>query len=60
MMANSPPVVVNTDTLDGSPYVNGTEGEIEYEEITLERVSSAEFTHKTYFFNPKSKNVVTL
>ncbi|XP_074527658.1 disks large homolog 4 isoform X5 [Halichoeres trimaculatus] len=36
---NTPPVVVNTDTLDGSPYVNGTEGEIEYEEITLERVS---------------------
>uniref|UniRef100_A0A4W5R6X3 Disks large homologue 1 N-terminal PEST domain-containing protein n=1 Tax=Hucho hucho TaxID=62062 RepID=A0A4W5R6X3_9TELE len=38
-LGNSPPVVVNTDTLDGSPYVNGTEGEIEYEEITLERVS---------------------
>ncbi|KAK1787735.1 hypothetical protein P4O66_016218 [Electrophorus voltai] len=40
IMANSPPVVVNTDTLDGSPYVNGTEGEIEYEEITLERGNS--------------------
>uniref|UniRef100_A0A8C2FSK5 Discs, large homolog 4a (Drosophila) n=1 Tax=Cyprinus carpio TaxID=7962 RepID=A0A8C2FSK5_CYPCA len=39
-MANSPPVVVNTDTLDGSPYVNGAEGEIEYEEITLERGNS--------------------
>ncbi|XP_031428347.1 disks large homolog 4 isoform X2 [Clupea harengus] len=38
--ANSPPMVVNTDTLDGSPYVNGTEGEIEYEEITLERGNS--------------------
>ncbi|XP_052376881.1 disks large homolog 4-like isoform X3 [Oncorhynchus keta] len=37
---NSPPVMVNTDTLDGSPYVNGTEGEIEYEEITLERGNS--------------------
>ncbi|XP_056450492.1 disks large homolog 4 [Gadus chalcogrammus] len=37
---NSPPMVVNTDTLDGSPYVNGTEGEIEYEEITLERGNS--------------------
>ncbi|XP_041707190.1 disks large homolog 4 isoform X3 [Coregonus clupeaformis] len=37
---NSPPVVVNTDTLDGSPYINGTEGEIEYEEITLERGNS--------------------
>uniref|UniRef100_A0A8C4YZI6 Disks large homolog 4 n=1 Tax=Gadus morhua TaxID=8049 RepID=A0A8C4YZI6_GADMO len=33
-------MVVNTDTLDGSPYVNGTEGEIEYEEITLERGNS--------------------
>ncbi|XP_009300298.1 disks large homolog 4 isoform X7 [Danio rerio] len=40
IMANSPPVVVNTDTLDGSPYVNGAEGEIEYEEITLERGNS--------------------
>uniref|UniRef100_A0A672PIK7 Discs large MAGUK scaffold protein 4 n=1 Tax=Sinocyclocheilus grahami TaxID=75366 RepID=A0A672PIK7_SINGR len=39
-LANSPPVVVNTDTLDGSPYVNGAEGEIEYEEITLERGNS--------------------
>ncbi|KAG9346424.1 hypothetical protein JZ751_006735 [Albula glossodonta] len=38
--ANSPPVVVNTDTLDGSPYVNGTDGEVEYEEITLERGNS--------------------
>nr|XP_029510778.1 disks large homolog 4-like [Oncorhynchus nerka] len=40
IMGNSPPVMVNTDTLDGSPYVNGTEGEIEYEEITLERGNS--------------------
>uniref|UniRef100_A0A3B3ZU99 Uncharacterized protein n=1 Tax=Periophthalmus magnuspinnatus TaxID=409849 RepID=A0A3B3ZU99_9GOBI len=39
-LGNTPPVVVNTDTLDGSPYVNGTEGEIEYEEITLERGNS--------------------
>ncbi|XP_059912744.1 disks large homolog 4 isoform X7 [Gadus macrocephalus] len=39
-LGNSPPMVVNTDTLDGSPYVNGTEGEIEYEEITLERGNS--------------------
>uniref|UniRef100_A0A8C1KCU1 Discs, large homolog 4a (Drosophila) n=1 Tax=Cyprinus carpio TaxID=7962 RepID=A0A8C1KCU1_CYPCA len=39
-LGNSPPVVVNTDTLDGSPYVNGAEGEIEYEEITLERGNS--------------------
>ncbi|XP_056601597.1 disks large homolog 4 isoform X5 [Triplophysa dalaica] len=40
IVGNSPPVVVNTDTLDGSPYVNGAEGEIEYEEITLERGNS--------------------
>ncbi|XP_061089591.1 disks large homolog 4-like isoform X1 [Conger conger] len=39
-LANSPPVVVNTETLDGSPYVNGTDGEVEYEEITLERGNS--------------------
>ncbi|XP_069042888.1 disks large homolog 4-like isoform X8 [Lepisosteus oculatus] len=39
-LANSPPVVVNTDTIDGSPYVNGTDGEVEYEEITLERGNS--------------------
>ncbi|XP_067879680.1 disks large homolog 1-like [Heterodontus francisci] len=35
--ANSPPVIVNTDSLDAPPYINGTDGEIEYEEITLER-----------------------
>ncbi|XP_068785428.1 disks large homolog 4-like, partial [Struthio camelus] len=35
--ANSPPVIVNTDTLEAPAYVNGTEGEMEYEEITLER-----------------------
>ncbi|KAJ8275468.1 hypothetical protein COCON_G00072200 [Conger conger] len=40
MMANSPPMMVNTETLDGSPYVNGMEGELEYEEITLERGNS--------------------
>ncbi|XP_035290681.1 disks large homolog 4 isoform X6 [Anguilla anguilla] len=40
MMANSPPMMVNTETLDGSPYVNGMEGEMEYEEITLERGNS--------------------
>ncbi|XP_053298343.1 disks large homolog 4 [Pleuronectes platessa] len=39
-LGNTPPMVVNTDTLDGSPYVNGIEGEIEYEEITLERGNS--------------------
>ncbi|XP_068600716.1 disks large homolog 4 [Brachionichthys hirsutus] len=39
-LGTNAPVVVNADTLDGSPYVNGTEGEIEYEEITLERGNS--------------------
>ncbi|KAJ8356791.1 hypothetical protein SKAU_G00195850 [Synaphobranchus kaupii] len=38
--ANPPPVVVNTDSLDAPPYVNGTEGDFEYEEITLERGNS--------------------
>ena len=38
--ANSPPVIVNTDTLEAPGYVNGTEGEMEYEEITLERGNS--------------------
>ncbi|XP_049648585.1 disks large homolog 4 isoform X3 [Accipiter gentilis] len=38
--ANSPPVIVNTDTLEAPAYVNGTEGEMEYEEITLERGNS--------------------
>ncbi|XP_035377554.1 disks large homolog 4-like isoform X4 [Electrophorus electricus] len=32
--------VVNTNTLDGSPYMNGLNGEVEYEEITLERGNS--------------------
>ncbi|XP_027146427.1 disks large homolog 1 isoform X3 [Larimichthys crocea] len=38
--ANPPPVVVNTDTVDTPPYVNGTEADYEYEEITLERGNS--------------------
>ncbi|XP_035988935.1 disks large homolog 1-like isoform X19 [Fundulus heteroclitus] len=40
LLANPPPVVVNTDSLDTPPYVNGTEAEYEYEEITLERGNS--------------------
>ncbi|XP_061098009.1 discs large homolog 1-like protein isoform X12 [Conger conger] len=40
MKANPPPVVVNTDNLDAPPYVNGTEADFEYEEITLERGNS--------------------
>ncbi|KAG8445104.1 hypothetical protein GDO86_010029 [Hymenochirus boettgeri] len=37
--ANPPPVIVNTD-LDSPTYVNGTDAEYEYEEITLERGTS--------------------
>ncbi|KAF7202742.1 transcript variant X4 [Nothobranchius furzeri] len=38
--ANPPPVVVNTNSADTPPYVNGTEADYEYEEITLERGNS--------------------
>ncbi|XP_051567692.1 disks large homolog 1-like isoform X6 [Myxocyprinus asiaticus] len=40
MKASPAPVVVNTESLDSSPYVNGTEADYEYEEITLERGNS--------------------
>ncbi|KAM6921275.1 disks large homolog 4-like isoform 2-T2 [Xenentodon cancila] len=40
VQANPPPVVVNTDSVDTPPYVNGTEADYEYEEITLERGNS--------------------
>ncbi|XP_073434820.1 disks large homolog 1 isoform X14 [Dendrobates tinctorius] len=40
LKANPPPVIVNTDNLDTPPYVNGTDTDYEYEEITLERGSS--------------------
>uniref|UniRef100_A0A8B9K348 Disks large homolog 1 n=1 Tax=Astyanax mexicanus TaxID=7994 RepID=A0A8B9K348_ASTMX len=40
MQASPAPVLVNTDSLDTSPYVNGTEADYEYEEITLERGNS--------------------
>ncbi|XP_017553605.1 disks large homolog 1 isoform X16 [Pygocentrus nattereri] len=44
MKASPAPVLVNTDSLDTSPYVspyvNGTEADYEYEEITLERGNS--------------------
>ncbi|XP_077472441.1 discs large homolog 1-like protein isoform X19 [Stigmatopora argus] len=40
MKANPPPVLVNADSLDTPPYVNGTEADYEYEEITLERGNS--------------------
>ncbi|KFV15118.1 Disks large 1, partial [Tauraco erythrolophus] len=38
--ANPPPVLVNTDTLETPTYVNGTDADYEYEEITLERGNS--------------------
>ncbi|XP_059543444.1 disks large homolog 1 isoform X7 [Myotis yumanensis] len=38
--ANPPPVLVNTDSLETSTYVNGTDADFEYEEITLERGNS--------------------
>ncbi|XP_053354104.1 disks large homolog 1 isoform X15 [Clarias gariepinus] len=44
MKASPAPVLVNTDSIDTSPYVspyvNGTEADYEYEEITLERGNS--------------------
>ncbi|XP_077204046.1 disks large homolog 1 isoform X10 [Paroedura picta] len=38
--ANPPPLVVNTEAPETSSYVNGTDAEYEYEEITLERGNS--------------------
>ncbi|XP_075427248.1 disks large homolog 1 isoform X6 [Ascaphus truei] len=38
--ANPPAVIVNTDNLDTPPYVNGTDVDYEYEDITLERGNS--------------------
>ncbi|CAL8306170.1 unnamed protein product [Lota lota] len=38
--ANPPPLVVNTECVDTPPYVNGTEADYEYEEISLERGNS--------------------
>uniref|UniRef100_A0A3B4H2D4 Disks large homolog 2-like n=1 Tax=Pundamilia nyererei TaxID=303518 RepID=A0A3B4H2D4_9CICH len=40
LQANPAPVIINTDTLESLPYVNGTEIEYEFEEITLERGNS--------------------
>ncbi|XP_065096377.1 disks large homolog 1 isoform X4 [Paramisgurnus dabryanus] len=40
IQASPAPVVVNTESLDASPYVNGAEADYEYEEITLERGNS--------------------
>ncbi|XP_051790904.1 disks large homolog 3 isoform X2 [Erpetoichthys calabaricus] len=38
--ANPPPIIVNTDSLDPGPYVNGSDGMYKYEEIILERGNS--------------------
>uniref|UniRef100_A0A3P8YXX9 Disks large homolog 2 n=1 Tax=Esox lucius TaxID=8010 RepID=A0A3P8YXX9_ESOLU len=40
LKASPAPIIVNTDTLETVPYVNGTEIEYEFEEITLERGNS--------------------
>ncbi|XP_026869349.2 disks large homolog 1 isoform X7 [Electrophorus electricus] len=40
MKASPAPVLVNTDSLESPPYVNGTEADYEYEEIILERGNS--------------------
>ncbi|XP_035242218.1 disks large homolog 2-like isoform X14 [Anguilla anguilla] len=40
LKAGPAPMIVNADTLDSVPYVNGTEIEYEFEEITLERGNS--------------------
>ncbi|XP_045395959.1 disks large homolog 1 isoform X6 [Lemur catta] len=38
--ANPPPVLINTESLETPTYVNGTDADYEYEEITLERGNS--------------------
>ncbi|XP_064414028.1 disks large homolog 2 [Latimeria chalumnae] len=40
LKASPAPILVNTETLDTIPYINGTEIEYEFEEITLERGNS--------------------
>ncbi|XP_072119410.1 disks large homolog 2 isoform X2 [Mobula birostris] len=40
LQASPIPIIVNTEALDSVPYVNGTEIEYEFEEITLERGNS--------------------
>ncbi|XP_051973899.1 disks large homolog 2-like isoform X8 [Xyrauchen texanus] len=40
LKASPAPIIVNADTLESVPYVNGTEIEYEFEEITLERGNS--------------------
>uniref|UniRef100_A0A4W5KEK1 Discs large MAGUK scaffold protein 3 n=1 Tax=Hucho hucho TaxID=62062 RepID=A0A4W5KEK1_9TELE len=40
LLANPPPVIVNADSLDAGPYVNGSDGMYKYDEIILERGNS--------------------
>ncbi|XP_061596240.1 disks large homolog 2 isoform X7 [Cololabis saira] len=40
LKASPAPAIINIEALDSSPYVNGTEIEYEFEEITLERGNS--------------------
>ncbi|KAJ8281669.1 hypothetical protein COCON_G00041880 [Conger conger] len=40
LQANPPPIIVNADSLDAGPYVNGSDGMYKYEEIILERGNS--------------------
>ncbi|XP_063056137.1 discs large homolog 1-like protein [Engraulis encrasicolus] len=40
LQASPAPVVVNTENIDSLNYLNGTEADFEYEEITLERGNS--------------------
>ncbi|XP_041863448.1 disks large homolog 2 isoform X9 [Melanotaenia boesemani] len=40
LKASPAPIIVNTETLESLPFVNGTEIEYEFEEITLERGNS--------------------
>lgn len=57
--ANPPPVLVNTDSLETSTYVNGTDADYEYEEITLERGNSGlGFSIAGGTDNPDRKSVV--
>ncbi|XP_075342672.1 disks large homolog 2 isoform X16 [Odontesthes bonariensis] len=40
LKASPAPIIVNTETLESVPFINGTEIEYEFEEITLERGNS--------------------
>nr|XP_014348105.1 PREDICTED: uncharacterized protein LOC102365165 [Latimeria chalumnae] len=50
--ASPAPILVNTETLDTIPYINGTEIEYEFEEITLERSDFSSYTIKVMQSDP--------